>query len=240
METIALSKKLERGEEGVDLALRIARGEVELDWSGVDDASEAFIAALFGATPIAELPDAMGIATMSETLAEKVLAMAREAVPPPSRRAPRRKASDRRMPAASTGGLVAPAIWRAPPEPPRARSTGAKRTELSPLDSAALRRKLEERIVLDLLGPAGGEEEELDEARVSDRYLVGLLSPARLRVRVGREQADGVGAGSDAVTEDGEDDDGTLSADTIFPSSIGLSFCIAAGTRVRVEARWGR
>ena len=31
----------------------------------------------------------------------------------------------------------------------------------------------------DLLGPAGGEDEELTERTVRDRYLVGVLAPSR-------------------------------------------------------------
>ena len=40
-----------------------------------------------------------------------------------------------------------------------------------------IREELEVVIIADLLGPAGGEDEELDEKSVSDRYLVGLLAP---------------------------------------------------------------
>ena len=40
-----------------------------------------------------------------------------------------------------------------------------------------LRAKLEEMVVNDLLGPAGGENEELVERNVRDRYLVGVLAP---------------------------------------------------------------
>src|SRR5215510_11737558 len=40
-----------------------------------------------------------------------------------------------------------------------------------------LRAMLEEMVVNDLLGPAGGPEEELTERNVRDRYLVGVLAP---------------------------------------------------------------
>jgi len=40
-----------------------------------------------------------------------------------------------------------------------------------------LRGKLEEMVAADLLGPAGGENEELVERNVRDRYLVGALPP---------------------------------------------------------------
>jgi len=40
-----------------------------------------------------------------------------------------------------------------------------------------LRGKLEEMVAADLLGPAEGENEELVERNVRDRYLVGVLTP---------------------------------------------------------------
>jgi hypothetical protein len=46
-----------------------------------------------------------------------------------------------------------------------------------------IRQALEEKVLKDLLGPAGGEYEEIDEGRVSDRYLVGLLAPLHRRKR---------------------------------------------------------
>src|SRR5271157_3341184 len=42
-----------------------------------------------------------------------------------------------------------------------------------------LRAMLEEMVVGDLLGPAGGPDEELVERNVRDRYLVGVLAPRR-------------------------------------------------------------
>ena len=39
------------------------------------------------------------------------------------------------------------------------------------------RRELQDLILRDLLGPAGGEEEIVDEAYVRDRYILGLLAP---------------------------------------------------------------
>ena len=39
-----------------------------------------------------------------------------------------------------------------------------------------LREMLEEMAVKELLGPVGGDEEEVDE-RIRDRYLVGILAP---------------------------------------------------------------
>ena len=42
-----------------------------------------------------------------------------------------------------------------------------------------LRAELEHMVLGDLLGPAGGENEELTERTVRDRYLVGVFAPSR-------------------------------------------------------------
>ena len=42
-----------------------------------------------------------------------------------------------------------------------------------------LRAELEQMVIGDLLGPSGGESEELTERSVRDRYLVGVLAPSR-------------------------------------------------------------
>lgn len=40
-----------------------------------------------------------------------------------------------------------------------------------------LRTELHKMVVADLLGPAGGEEETVDEQNVRSRYVAGLLAP---------------------------------------------------------------
>jgi hypothetical protein len=42
-----------------------------------------------------------------------------------------------------------------------------------------IREELEQMVLKDLLGPAGGPEEKADEQSVRDRYLVGMLAPKR-------------------------------------------------------------
>jgi hypothetical protein len=104
---------------------------------------------------------------------------------------------------------------------------------------AALRAALEQVVIADLLGPAAGSEEEVDETRVSDRYLVGLLAPRKRRVEP--EEFDDLGVERAPSPEDGTTDGGTLPAPTLSPSSMGLSFTVAGGTRaLRVTLRWGR
>jgi len=60
-----------------------------------------------------------------------------------------------------------------------------------------LRAELEAMVLGDLLGPAGGESEELVERNVRDRYLVGVLAPSRS------------GAAVDSVRDEEEPDEDT-------------------------------
>ncbi len=107
---------------------------------------------------------------------------------------------------------------------------------LEPPTPRALRDELLELVRLDLLGPAGGESEIVDEARVSDRYLVGLLAPGG---STSAEPQDERFGGVDADAESGEAEDEPAQA-SLFPSSFGLSFRVdAATTALRVRAEWG-
>src|ERR1039458_3094574 len=62
-----------------------------------------------------------------------------------------------------------------PPTPP---------SVLVPPSPSEVREELTQMVVKDLLGPAGGPEEELnkDDARVRERYLVGMLAPKAFTV----------------------------------------------------------
>lgn len=105
--------------------------------------------------------------------------------------------------------------------------------------SGELRKELESLLTKDLLGPAGGPTEEVDEARVSDRYLVGMLAP--LKQRVGAETEDELAQTGAVSGEEGSTEPATAPGDSMFPSSIGLTFAVSEETRsLLVTARWGR
>ena len=91
----------------------------------------------------------------------------------------------------------------------------------------------------ELLGPAGGEGEELTvRERPVLRYLVGRLAPAGTAVHA--EEDEGA---SDAGSDDDDADTGYASPITMAmnPSSIGVSFLTEPGIDdLRVTARWGR
>ena len=102
---------------------------------------------------------------------------------------------------------------------------------LPPVTPHAMRDELTQMIVNDLLGPAGGPSEELDqrEERVTGRYLVGMLAPRSTVVEAGGQDA----LGTDQVDdpEVGPSDKSTTSSDTFFPNSIGISFLVETETK---------
>jgi hypothetical protein len=118
------------------------------------------------------------------------------------------------------------------------------------------RDKLEQMVVDELLGPAGGPTEELTE-RPRDRYLVGMLAP-RVQAREGSAgaapadadedetgedfpPADELALGGSDSTEDGPTDLSAPTFKAIFPSSFGLTVSIdSAVQELRVTARWGQ
>ena len=104
-----------------------------------------------------------------------------------------------------------------------------------------LRAELERMVLRELLGPAGGGHEEIDEKiSVHERYLVGALAPRRQHVddatmdRLEVEEAESLEEGGGA--EPSAPEPGSL-----FPSSFGLSFAIdAEASGFHVTASWGR
>ena len=118
------------------------------------------------------------------------------------------------------------------------------------LSDIQLRAKLEEMVFNDLLGPASGKVEELDERTVRDRYLVGVLAPGRQGVPAASEEPDDeeIPMIPDELPEGGADslDDGSAEQDVSvvqshFPSSFGLTFCVTASApELDVEACWGQ
>lgn len=105
----------------------------------------------------------------------------------------------------------------------------------------AIRNELTEMVVKDLLGPAGGLDEELDqrEDRANGRYLIGMLAPKSTRVEP--EEQDALGTAEQDDSEVGPTDVSTPPTDTFFPNSMGLSFLVdSAAKTILVKTEWGR
>jgi hypothetical protein len=114
----------------------------------------------------------------------------------------------------------------------------------------ALRARLENLIAKDLLGPAGGPHEEVEESRVSERYVVGMLAARRIGLNGGtgadhqpEEEAiedDLAVAGAEGGEEGGPEPAGAA-VEQLVPASMGLSFAVDADTdELVVTASWGR
>jgi hypothetical protein len=104
-----------------------------------------------------------------------------------------------------------------------------------------IRDELTRMIVRDLLGPAGGEDEELDqcEDHVYQRYLVGMLAPKASEVL--GQQLDELATEEDEETEDGATESGVPAGSTYFPSSMGMSFTADDDAKeIVVECDWGK
>ena len=112
---------------------------------------------------------------------------------------------------------------------------------LPPAPSPAdIREELQSLIIGDLLGPAGGAEEEIPgRERVRDRYVLGALAPKDTGA------VDPERSSSDHAVE-GDDSLGTGDADpaaggrSLFPSSMGFSCAVDASVEsVLATAEWG-
>ncbi|MDQ3770273.1 MAG: helicase, partial [Actinomycetota bacterium] len=114
----------------------------------------------------------------------------------------------------------------------------------------ALRARLEDLIAKDLLGPAGGEHEEVDEGRVSERYVVGMLAPRRVGFNGGTagdhqpgEEAieDDLALAGAEGGEEGGPEPAVAAVEQLVPASMGLSFAVDEDTEeLAVTASWGR
>jgi hypothetical protein len=101
-----------------------------------------------------------------------------------------------------------------------------------------LRAELEAMVRRDLLGPAGGPAEELDERAVRGRYILGLLAPRGQTILP--DDQDDLPAGGADTEQDGRADPAAVQTVSMLPSAIGLSFNVdLAAEAIAVTARWG-
>jgi hypothetical protein len=102
------------------------------------------------------------------------------------------------------------------------------------------RADLESVLRSELLGPAGGENEELSaRERPTLRYLLGRLAPADTRVPADEDEGTADAGGADE--EDSDTGYASPIAMSMNPSSIGLSFVTEPSVgQLQVTLRWGR
>ena len=92
---------------------------------------------------------------------------------------------------------------------------------MSTQDPEVIRNQLHETVLNDLLGPAEGPEEEVVEASVRVRYLVGQLAPSGALLEP--EEQDDLQQQHSAVSDDGESEEERLQSRSLMPSSLGLT-----------------
>jgi hypothetical protein len=217
---------------------QLQRGESQLDWSNLQqptDEVQPLLPTLLAKLNLTDHLDLLGGDTMSEDLMLLINAYFKE---DPEPVAPSNQAGQSDGDAASSApdnDDDEPALWEPPAEEP---SQPVGPLLKAPTESA-IRDELQELILRDLLGPAGGEEEIIeDEARVSERYLVGLLAPNNLQTQP--EEQDELGISDPGQDEEGRAESTNLQKPGMVPSSIGLSFCVDRGTtKLLVTSRWG-
>lgn len=133
-------------------------------------------------------------------------------------------------------------------------------------DANYVRSLLELAVRDDLLGPAGGPEELIKDMSVRDRYLVGKIAPRQpvddtvTRIEPAAA-ADEVGdlederrapthepgaefpstTGRVVSEDDGLDEIDTSNNQSLIPSSVGMTFCVAPDVpALSIDVRWGR
>ena len=228
-----------------DINHNLRSGDATLDWSQVEDASLEHLAVLLSGLDLVEHSEVLGIGTVPDELSDVLLRTLARSESTTPRQHEHKQPDDNR---------VFPIVWEpeektdldsaVPPfgdvqqSPVTQPPMEAPHSILQPPSPAALRDELEQLVLQDLLGPAGGPEEELDEGSVRDRYLVGMLAPRDQQIVP--EELDELAIPEEGSIEDGPNDDTALQITSLFPSSIGMSFCVdGTATNLSVIASWG-
>ncbi|MCT7953079.1 DISARM system helicase DrmA [Ancylothrix sp. C2] len=247
----------------------------QLDWSAVVSAPEAHLAILLEGLKLDQDADVLDLedSTMSETIALRVVEVLQNTKPKTKKSSSQPKPASPVTPAVwkQSPPPEPPLVTSEAPETEEPASV----SEIVPVVSSAatekaekslklaitesnsqpilersnyyrIRENLEQAILDDLLGPAGGEYEEIDEMRVSDRYLVGLLAPTDRRIRPEeleetREQIDELAVAGSGTAEEGTTENSIPPAEKMFPSSMGMTFCVDGTAKaIKIKAGWGQ
>jgi len=234
----------------------------QLDWSAVTSAPESVLTGLLEELNISDDADVLGIdGTLADTLVDQLLAFSQRQPqqPPPAKRSRRSSQSSPQpevwVPTASETASEEPVDEASnddptPDETPQATAKTEKHHVFRKATPAEIRRQLEESIIRELHGPAQGENEEVDEAHLTDRYLVGVLAPIKRNPNVEAEaepaiedrpeMQDSIALADKDNAEEGNAEANVPTTDSMFPSSMGLTFCISAQAKaLEIQAEWG-
>ncbi len=224
--------------------------EAVLDWQAVTAAPPEALATLLAGLDVSNDADVLGIDSCQPAIVTALQAHFATASNPVAQPAPARPTQaiapatwqpDAAEPSEAAEPEPEPA-WELEPDPepelppPTAPSTLRDRAASHPYD---LRAELQRRLLQDLLGPSDGEREAIAERSVRDRYLVGMLAPHRDPAIDDRRAASDqlAPSGSDNAEEGSTDEEPSHS---LFPNSLGLTFCAAAETTaLDIAVEWG-
>lgn len=160
METIRLPAEVDDVARCLELNRRLRAAACVLDWSDVTALDGPAARALLAGLNAGDHADALGVDTMADGVADQVTRwFAEGASAPPSKTRAKKAPASTKAGAADDG---APSLWTPGPEP-EADFTPAREPPKPLLHAPppeALRAALEEAVVRDLLGPAGGPEED--------------------------------------------------------------------------------
>ncbi|PAX51754.1 DISARM system helicase DrmA [Brunnivagina elsteri] len=255
--------------------------EVQLDWSGVVSAPESQLSVLLEGVDQVEDADWLMSGDITENIAADIINFFNKQ---------KSKAKKSRLPKKSPVTKVKPQVWEqgklletqfVPAEkegqlleeqfiPVNNVISEEEKLENNQIlasqipNAYKIREELEQAVLADLLGPAGGEEEEVDEDSVSDRYLVGLLAPQQRHLAAETvnksvianepeeqpfrevdcqlpEHLDELAVVGKGTVEDGTTEVSIPPAERMFPSSLGMTFCVSSTAKVlRIAAAWGQ
>ncbi len=183
----------------INYSLRM--GEATLDWSQVREAAREHLSLLLAGLDLVEHSDIIGIDTISEDLAQEILH-----VLSPYENLPGSDGSNpTTLESAAGESEDSPLAGDTQQQTAIQPAPAASRTILQPLSPSAMRDELERLVLLDLFGPAGGPQEEVDESSVRDRYLVGMLAPRDQQILP--EELDELAIPEEGSGEDGPNDE---------------------------------
>ncbi len=225
MDVIILPSRLADEPNLAAINQRLHASEITLDWSQVKEATLEELRVLLADLDLVGQSDILGIDSVPADLAELVL----QALSPNIWETEQEIEQDTDNSTTEEAQSLAEV---------KTSSAGRPQTILQPLSPSVLRDELERLVLLDLLGPAGGPEEELEDGSVRDRYLVGALAPSEQQTIP--EEMDELAIPDDGAGEDSASDEGALQIASLYPSSLGFSFCVDdAATSLSVTAAWG-
>jgi len=249
MEIIKLPSVLPGELDLAEINDKLRRREVQLDWRAVVSVSQQHLAVLCAGLDLSNDIDVLGLeedGAIAEHIMDEIAEFFNNA-------AHSGETASEPTPSASSDS-ESPEVWT--PEPlasetdhspaPSEQETRDLTTEQRPqIASQAtpsqyeLRAQFEDMIVKELLGPAHGEEEEIEEDSLRDRYLIGLLAPKNSQQQ--SEQQEELALSQADNPEEGKAETHASGTPTMFPSSMGMTFTVSgeAGA-IAVRAKWGR